>query len=171
MVSNIFLALGSNKGDRLNFISEAINKISENENCGLVKVSSIYETTPYGLTAQENFFNAAIEIKTSFTIEELYYFVKEVERKTGRMKSSVHQGPREIDVDIIFYNNLIYNSDKLTVPHKDSLKRDFVMTPLIEIASEFVHPILNKKLCEIDLSLIERHIICKIKALSISPKG
>lgn len=159
MVSNVFLALGSNKGDRLNFISEAIRKIFENENCRLVKVSSIYETTPYGIVVQENFFNTAIEIKTSFTIEELFYFVKKVEWKAGRRKSCLRRGPREIDIDIIFYNNLIYNSDKLTVPHKDSLKRDFVMVPLIEIAPEFVHPILNKKLGEIDLSSIEQHII------------
>lgn len=159
MVSNVFLALGSNKGDRLNFISEAIRKIFENENCRLVKVSSIYETTPYGTVVQGNFFNAAIEIETSFTIEELFYFVKKVEWKAGRRKSSLRRGPREIDIDIIFYNDLIYNSDKLTVPHKDSLKRDFVMVPLIEIAPEFVHPILNKKLGEIDLSSIEQHII------------
>ena len=162
MVNNVFIALGSNKGDRYRYIADAIKRICNNDQCSLIAVSSIYETTPYGEVKQENFFNAVIEIETSFSLIDLFRFVKEVEFKVGRKETVLRWGPREIDVDIIFYNNLIYGSDILTVPHKDCLKRDFVMTPLIEIADHFVHPMLNIRLNEIDISKMEKHIIRKL---------
>lgn len=162
MVSNVFLALGSNVGDRENLISKAAQIISEDADCKLIRTSSLYETIPYGVIDQENFYNAAVEIGTKLNIEELYFFVKSIENKVGRTKDGLRWGPREIDVDIIFYNNLIYNSDKITVPHKECLVRDFVLVPLIEIAPEFVHPVLKQKLSDVNLSGIHNNIIKKI---------
>ncbi len=162
MGNNVYLGLGSNKGDRFNYLVSAVKLIDEDKNCRLVKSSSVYETKPYGNTNQDNFYNAVIFIETEFEIERLYYFLKDIENKVGREKSEVRWNPREIDVDILFYNNLIYKSEILTVPHKDIMNRDFVLVPLIEIADDFVHPVLNKKLKELDLSLIEKHIIRKL---------
>ncbi len=162
MANKVFLGLGSNKGDRKEYILKAVEAISKNKKCRVIKLSSIYETTPYGMTDQQNFYNAAAEIETELEIEELYKFIKLVEAETGREESTVRWGPREIDVDILFYNNLIYSSDKLTIPHKEILQRDFVIIPLKEIAAEFVHPVLNKKLGDIDTGAIAKHIIRKI---------
>jgi len=162
MGNNVYLGLGSNKGDRFNYLVSAVKSIGQDKNCRLVKSSSVYETKPYGNLDQDNFYNVVILIETEFDIEKLYYFLKDIENKVGREKSEVRWNPREIDVDILFYNNLIYKSEILTVPHKDIMNRDFVLIPLIEIAGEFVHPELNKKLNEIDLTSIEKHIIKKL---------
>jgi len=162
MESNVYLGLGSNKGDRLKYLESAVNLINQDSNCRIVKSSSVYETKPYGNLGQNNFFNAVIVIETEYDVEKLYHFLKDVEKNVGREKSEIRWNPREIDVDILFYNNLIYESEKITVPHKDIMNRDFVLVPMIEIAGDFVHPALNKRMNEIDLSFIGKHIIQKL---------
>jgi 7,8-dihydro-6-hydroxymethylpterin-pyrophosphokinase len=89
-----------------------------------------------------------------------------LEEKLGREKSDTKWAAREIDVDILFYNNLIYSNDKLTVPHTEILFRDFVIVPLIEIAAGFIHPVTKKRLDEINLAEIETHIVHKIDFLT-----
>ena len=162
MGSSVYLGLGSNKGDRFNYLVNTIRLISQNSNCKLVQSSSVYETKPYGNLDQDNFYNAVIIIETEYDLETLYYFLKEVEKSVGREKTEIRWNPREIDVDILFYNNLIYKSEILTVPHNDIMNRDFVLVPLVEVASDFIHPVLNIKLNEIDLSFIDKHIIRKL---------
>ncbi|NJD21560.1 MAG: 2-amino-4-hydroxy-6-hydroxymethyldihydropteridine diphosphokinase [Melioribacter sp.] len=161
MGNDVYLGLGSNKGDRFNYLVSAVKLIGRDKNCRLVKASSVYETKPYGNLDQGNFYNAVILIETEFDIEKLYYFLKDIEKKVGREKSEIRWNPREIDVDILFYNNLIYKSEILTVPHKDIMNRDFVLIPLIEIAGDFKHPLLNKKLNEINLTSLDKHILQK----------
>lgn len=160
MASDIFLGIGSNKGDKHNFILQAVKLIDSSEKCKVIKFSSIYETTPYGDVKQENFLNAVIQINSSFTANELFRYVKSVETSIGR-KSAERWGPREIDVDILFYNSLIYNSDDLIIPHLEAMKRDFVVVPMTEIAPEFIHPVAKSKMKEFDISTIESHIVAK----------
>ncbi|MBI1939118.1 MAG: 2-amino-4-hydroxy-6-hydroxymethyldihydropteridine diphosphokinase [Ignavibacteriales bacterium] len=162
MACNVFLGLGSNVGDRIKFINDAADAINRDEKCRLIKSASYYETTPYGNVKQQNFINTVFLVETEFNLLDLFNFLKKIETKLGRKKESLRWGPREIDVDILFYNNLIYNSDKLSIPHKEILQRDFVIVPLIEIAPDFIHPVLNKRLDEIDLGGIEKHIIRKL---------
>lgn len=162
MGSNVYLGLGSNKGDRFNYLVSAVKLISQDKNCRLVKSSSVYETKPYGNLVQGNFYNAVILIETKYDLETLYYFLKEIEKEVGREKSEKRWNPREIDVDILFYNNLIYKSEILTVPHKDIMNRDFVLIPFIELAADYIHPILKIKISDTDLSLIDKHIIQKL---------
>lgn len=161
MVSNVFLGLGSNIGDREKIISNACDIIRNDADSELMKVSSYYETSPYGNIDQNNFLNAVIEIKTNLNVEKLYRFVKEVETKLGREKREIKWGPREIDIDILFYNDLIYKSDRVVIPHPEILNRDFVIVPMTEIAPDFVHPAVKVKISEIDISQIEKHIISK----------
>ncbi|MEW6193663.1 MAG: 2-amino-4-hydroxy-6-hydroxymethyldihydropteridine diphosphokinase [Bacteroidota bacterium] len=161
MVSNVFLGLGSNIGDREKIISNACDIIRNDADSELLKVSSYYETSPYGNIDQNNFLNAVIEIKTNLNVEKLYRFVKEVETKLGRKKREIKWGPREIDIDILFYNDLIYKSDRVVIPHPEILNRDFVIVPMTEIAPDFVHPAEKVKISEIDISQIEKHIISK----------
>lgn len=134
-------------------------------------VSSIYESSPYGDLKQEDFFNAVFKIKTYYKPLELFEFLKKVEEQVGR-KKTIKWGPREIDLDILFYNNLILEDEQLTIPHKDILNRDFVLIPLCEIAPELEHPGIHKKIYEIcnlqtecsenKTQFIKRYIIRKI---------
>jgi len=122
--------------------------IDQNTKCKVENASSIYESSPYGEVEQGEFFNAVIKIETDFELKELFHFLKEVENKVGR-KITEKWGPREIDLDILFFNELIYADREITVPHKDMLNRDFVLVPLIEIEPDIIHPELNKKISEI----------------------
>lgn len=161
MENNIFLGLGSNKGDRLKFLLNAVEKIKSNTKCILVNSSSVYETTPYGNIDQENFFNAVININSGLSPGDLFDFIKQIEVDSGRTGLNKKWGPREIDVDILFYNQLIYVKDNLIIPHSEILKRDFVLVPLIEIAPAFIHPVEEKQLSELSLAGIESHIVSK----------
>lgn len=162
MIDKIFLGLGSNKGDRLKNLQNSIREIAQNDKCKIIKCSSVYESKPFGNKDQDNFYNCVIEIETLYGVLDLYYNLRTIEVKLGREEIYDKWSPREIDIDILFYNNLIYKSEILTVPHKDIMNRDFVLVPLVEIANDFIHPILNIKLSEIDLSLIGKYIIRKL---------
>lgn len=161
MVNNVFLGLGSNLGDRKKLLSDAIEKIGD-EHTIVEKISSLYETSPYGNIKQDNFLNIVIRIVTNYSIEKLFERMKIIEKALGRKNTILKWGPREIDIDILFYNDLIYNSDNVIIPHPEILMRDFVLLPLIEIAPDYIHPVIKKKLDEIDISKIEKHIISKI---------
>ena len=145
-----YIGIGSNVGVQINKIDSAVELIDESDCCEVTEVSSIYESLPYGKVKQEDFFNAVIEIKTYFKPKELFYFLKSVEKRVGR-KLAEKWGPREIDLDILFYNDLIYSDEGIKIPHKDLLNRDFVVVPLIEIAPDLIHPELQKKISEISI--------------------
>jgi 2-amino-4-hydroxy-6-hydroxymethyldihydropteridine diphosphokinase len=145
-----YIGIGSNVGVQINKIDFAVELINENPYCEVTAVSSIYESAPYGKIDQEDFFNAVIEIKTYFEPKDLFHFLKSVEGQVGR-KRAEKWGPREIDLDILFYNNLIFSDEEIKIPHKDLLNRDFVVVPLIEIAPDLIHPELHKKISEISI--------------------
>jgi 2-amino-4-hydroxy-6-hydroxymethyldihydropteridine diphosphokinase len=123
-------------------------------------VSSIYETKPFGNIKQENFFNAVIKIRTSYELKELFNFLKSIEKKIGRTKT-IKWGPREIDLDLLFYNNLIYSDEYINVPHKGIAERDFVLVPIVEIEPELVHPVLKKKISDIYEEVTVKNILNK----------
>ncbi len=162
MVNNIFLGLGSNIGDKLGFLKFAVEKINDNSLCNVLKSSAVYETRPMGDDNQENYYNAVIEIETALGFFDLYHLIKSIERKAGRMETTLKWSPRELDIDIIFYNQLIFNGDNLIVPHKDYSERDFVVIPLLEICGDFKNPVTKKKLNEVNFEFKEKFIINKI---------
>ena len=145
-----YIGIGSNVGVQINKIDYAVELINDNSYCEVISVSSIYESEPYGEIDQEDFFNAVIKIKTLFKLKDLFLFLKSVENQVGR-KVAAKWGPREIDLDILFYNDVIYNDEEIIIPHQDMLNRDFVLVPLNEIAPELIHPKLNKKISEISI--------------------
>ncbi len=162
-ISNIaYIGLGSNVGDKIFNITTAVKEIILNENCSLEKISSIYETKPYGVKEQENFINSVLKIKTKYDLVELFYFMKSIEKKLGRSKTK-KWGPREIDLDILFFNTEIYSDEMINVPHKDIENRDFVLVPLCEIDKDLVHPVLKKKICDMLSDKIEKNIIKKLQ--------
>jgi 2-amino-4-hydroxy-6-hydroxymethyldihydropteridine diphosphokinase len=154
-----YIALGSNKGEKLDYIRKAIEKIKTSNNCSVISVSSVYETKPFGNVDQADFYNCAAKIKTSLSIVELFHLMKKIEKSLGRKKTE-RWGPREIDLDLLFFNNEIFKNDELKVPHEGVAYRDFVLVPLCEIAPNYNHPELNQKIC--DICIKEMNIIKKL---------
>jgi len=140
-----YLLLGSNIGDRRKNIENALLAIGEKNK--IVKVSSLYETESYGYKDQPYFINCCCKIETKFSPRELLIFVKEIEKKMGR-KNGIRWGPRNIDIDILFYSNIVINEKDLIIPHYDLANRKFVLICLSEIAPYFVHPVLKKTVKE-----------------------
>jgi len=160
-LSTVYIALGSNVGDRIFYLRKAIEELINDGKISIESASSVYETLPYGNKEQGNFYNAVIKISTSYTLHELLNLTKNIEKKLGRVKKT-RWGPREIDLDLLFYDSIVYSDKSVTVPHKEVIKRDFVLVPLCEIEPEIIHPSLNIKLCEIKLDAENKNVIGKI---------
>jgi 2-amino-4-hydroxy-6-hydroxymethyldihydropteridine diphosphokinase len=141
-MNKAYLLTGGNEGDRFLHMQQARTNIELI--CGqLLLVSSIYETAPWGKTDQPDFLNQVILIDTKFSPEELLKSILSIEENGGR-KRTVKNAPRTIDIDILFYNDLILEKPGLTIPHPRIAIRRFVLEPLNEISPEFVHPVLGK---------------------------
>lgn len=139
-----YVALGSNMGDKEAYIEGALNGLRKKEGIKVIRVSSLIETAPYGeVQDQENFLNGAAELKTLYTPEELLDFLHELEQEAKRERT-LHWGPRTLDLDIIFYDDLVMETETLTIPHRDMQNREFVLKPLSELAPGIRHPVLQK---------------------------
>ncbi len=133
MQADILLALGSNLGDKQENLEKACRLLEDKIN--IIRRSAFYTTKPYGVTDQPEFLNGALYGKTGLSPMELLKFVKETEKACGRVET-FRWGPRVIDIDIVFYDNIIYNSVALTIPHRDLHNREFVKKPALEIIPE-----------------------------------
>lgn len=142
-----YLSIGSNLGDRINYLKKALEKLKQN-NIQIIKSSNIIETEPYGYKEQGKFLNMAVEIDSELEPFELMKLISKIESELGRIRTK-RWGPRVIDIDIIFYNSLIINEPDLKIPHPDMQNRFFVLKPLQEIAPDFVHPVLKKTITEL----------------------
>jgi 2-amino-4-hydroxy-6-hydroxymethyldihydropteridine diphosphokinase len=141
-----YLSLGSNIGNRREYLHDAIARLSKVGQ--MVAVSSLYETEPVDFTDQAWFLNCAVAIQTTDTPDALMNAVLQIERKIGRVRTAP-KGPRTIDIDVLLYDALIIDTPELTVPHPVMHQRRFVLEPLAEIAPGAVHPILNKTVTEL----------------------
>jgi|GEM_PF-129450 len=138
--SNVFLGLGSNLGDREKAINFALNSLSNHPHCTVKKSSPIFETVPYGVTSQPDFLNSCVELETFLSPFELLALLKKLEKDYGRQANSKRWSARELDIDLLFYGDLILNSATLNIPHPDLINRRFVLAPLCAIAPLFYHP-------------------------------
>ncbi|MDO9545418.1 MAG: 2-amino-4-hydroxy-6-hydroxymethyldihydropteridine diphosphokinase [Pelolinea sp.] len=138
---DVFISLGSNIGDRYNALLNARNLMTPD--IVPVSFSKIYETPPWGYEDQPPFLNQVIKAQTELSPSALLERLKGIEKEIGR-KSNFKYGPRLIDLDILFYDELIYKTDNLTVPHPEIINRAFVLIPLMDIASNFIHPFYNQ---------------------------
>lgn len=155
-----YISLGTNRGDREKNVSRAVELLQSDPLCSVIAKSSVYETKPYGNVNQDNFLNAVIAVQSDYWLKALFRLLKLVEEKLGRKKRE-KWGPREIDLDLLFYNKTIYSDHELRIPHEGIMKRDFVIVPLSEIAPDFVIPEKGIKVSQIDLQKIEKYIIKK----------
>ena len=155
----IYLSIGSNKGNRYSFIKEALRLIRKDIG-KVILMSKIYETKSWGFHS-DDFLNICIMIKSELLPAELLNKLKNIEDRIGRIRNSTKILAREIDIDILFYSDKIVNNEDLIIPHPRLHLRNFVLYPLNDIASDFIHPILLKPInelleeCEDDDSPIE----------------
>ena len=146
-MNRAYLLTGGNIGDRLTYLQQACSLVEKT--IGFIfKKSDIYETAPWGLKEQNAFLNQVILVSTTLPPEKLLATVLLIEQQLGR-KRIEKLGPRTIDIDILFFNSEILSSPRLTVPHPEIEKRRFVLTPLNQIAPEFVHPVLKKTVSQL----------------------
>lgn len=137
----VYLSLGGNLGDRLSNLTIAIRLISERIG-EVLEESSIYETKAWGDTSQPDYLNMVIVVKTTLNPEELLNETQKIENELGR-KRIEKWGARTLDIDILLINQLVINTERLKIPHPLMSERKFVLLPLMEIASEFIHPIFK----------------------------
>lgn len=150
-----YISFGSNMGDRNAHIQNAIAALNRTDgSCRVVKVSSLIETKPYGPVEQEDFLNGCLQLETTLTPQELLKLLNGIEADEGRERL-VHWGPRTLDLDIVFYDDIRLFEDNLIIPHIDMQNRMFVLKPLYEIAPYYMHPVLNKPVIQLLAELPE----------------
>lgn len=137
----LFLLIGSNLGDRKKYLDSALNLI-DYRIANIEKRSTIYETAPWGNTDQPHFLNQVLTLKSNLNPEELLSVCKQIEKSVGRVATE-RWGPRIIDIDILLYGDMVYQSSLLQIPHPMMQDRMFTMVPLAEIAPDFIHPVLG----------------------------
>lgn len=139
----VYVAFGSNMGEKEDYIAMALKELKANPMNKMGKVSSVIETKPYGGVEQDNFLNGVCALETLYMPEELLDELHRIEALSNRERT-LRWGPRTLDLDIIFYDDLIYHSETLCIPHQDMENRDFVLVPIVEIAPYFHHPVSGK---------------------------
>ncbi len=145
-----YLCLGSNVGDKVGFVQQAVKLLQNSVDFTLVRSSTVYETEPWGNKDQDWFVNAVIEIKTKMSPTQLLHHCQQIEMQLGRVREGIPRwGQRTIDIDILFYNNEIINLPEITIPHKLLHERAFVLVPLMELIPLFKHPVFGKTIAEL----------------------
>ncbi len=156
---NVFLLLGSNLGDRFQYLQQAIAGI---EKIGtIIKQSAIYETQAWGKTTEPDYLNKVIVISTDLQPRTILENIWDIEREMGRTRTE-KWGSRTIDIDILFYGNQIISETGLIVPHPELHRRKFTLAPLSEIAPGLKHPILKKTMLELKNELKDCLIVKKL---------
>ena len=145
-----YLSLGSNLGDRVGFVQQATSLLSADEKIKLVSTSSFYETEPWQMDTPNWFVNAIVQISTSLSPEELLIVINRIEAQLGRERTEKREyTDRTIDIDILFYDDKLINTDKLVIPHRFFHKRACMLVPMLEIAQDFIHPLFKKSISDL----------------------
>ncbi|MGB2630852.1 MAG: 2-amino-4-hydroxy-6-hydroxymethyldihydropteridine diphosphokinase [Candidatus Omnitrophota bacterium] len=153
----IFAGIGSNIGDKKANLDEAIKRLEEEEEIRITAKSSFYETRPVGGPRQEDYLNGVIKIETSLSPESCLVVFKAIEKDMGRVPAG-RSHPRAIDLDILFYEDLVMETGELAIPHPRLQERYFVLRGLAEIAPDAVHPVLGKTVRELYEGILDNGV-------------
>ena len=151
-----YVALGSNLGDKEGNLRRALELLEE-RGVEVVKTSTFICTEPYGVTDQPQFLNGVCQVRTSLAPLALLHILLAIEQEMGRVRLR-HWGERNIDLDLLLYEDVVMDTPELTLPHPDMQNRDFVLLPLAEIAPEIIHPTLQKTIHELAICLSAREL-------------
>lgn len=162
-MNKAYLGLGTNMGDKEAYLKEACKIISDNPNINIVKISKVYKTKAWGYTNQDDFLNICIEVDTNLSPEELLEVCHEVENKLNRVRV-IRWGPRTIDVDILFFNNIISTDENLILPHPRIKERAFVLIPLMDLNKELA---IDNKAISYYLSNLEKEELKQVEEVDI----
>jgi 2-amino-4-hydroxy-6-hydroxymethyldihydropteridine diphosphokinase len=144
----LFLSLGGNLGVKKEIFTTTIQMV-DNRIGHPIKISSIYESPSWGFRSQHYFWNQVLEVETGLSPEEVLVEIRTIEKFFGRKRRSGHYLSRKMDIDILFYDDIILDNDELTLPHPMIAFRRFVLEPLSEVAPDFLHPVLMDKVIHI----------------------
>ena len=165
MTVTAYLGLGSNLGDRFLLLREAVQMINKSAGIKISRVSPVYESEPIGVTHQPRFLNAVLEILTDLDEKELLKVCQTIEKDLGRERKE-HWGPRNIDIDILIYDDLVSSTKELSIPHPFFHEREFVLRPMADIAPDLVHPVLDMSVSEL-LDEMEASGVRKMNSLKL----
>lgn len=157
---NVFLLLGSNLGNREAYLQKAIQLIEQNI-APLINASGIYETQSWGKTDEPDYLNQVVQLNTELPAQIVLERILDIEIMLGR-KRDVKWGSRIIDIDILFYGDKIINEPGLIVPHPELHNRRFTLEPLVELAPDFIHPLLKKNILKLKSELKDSLIVKKL---------
>jgi len=161
-MTDVFLSLGSNLGDRYGYLQYACRMIDKY--IGFVAgKSSVYESAPWGFTSGNLFYNQVLQIYCAVEVTDLLRLVQRIEGEAGRERSSTGYTDRTLDIDILFYGDNIVSTPELTIPHPYVADRRFVLEPLCELAPYFIHPVLKVTLNQLLEKCKDTTPVCKIK--------
>ena len=139
----VYLSLGSNLGDRVNLIEQALSQLASYTEISILEISSFIETEPFGFHRQPYFINCTAKIETDLDANKLLIICQSIEAALGR-KRELKWGPRTIDIDILFYGEDIIENENLLIPHPGIKNRKYLLQSLQELCPDFIHPLLNR---------------------------
>lgn len=157
-MARAYIGFGSNIGDRLAYIHQALRRLSEADDISLTRVSSLYETEPVGNETQAWFLNGVVAIETHLLPQPLLEVLKNIEEQIGR-RPHARWGPREIDLDLLMYEQYCINTPDLVVPHPEMHRRSFVLVPFAEIAPDVVHPVREQSVQNLLYDLTDGKVV------------
>jgi 2-amino-4-hydroxy-6-hydroxymethyldihydropteridine diphosphokinase len=159
-MSNVYLLIGGNRGDRLSYLKEAVNRIRQDIG-SIILSSSVYETEPYGFKDESMFLNQCLLVETELQPRQILKSITEIETSLGRKKKKGTMQGRTIDIDILFYDDLIIHNKWLIIPHPEFHKRNFAIIPVSEINPGFIHPVFGKKVKDLLEESTDTHKVAK----------
>ena len=148
-MSRVFIGVGSNEGDRLQHISNAVKALGATAGVAVTQMATIIETEPIGGPPQGPYLNTVVELETAVSPADLLKTLKAIEQRLGRKPSAERWGPRPIDLDLLLYDDRVIETSDLTVPHPRLHERRFVLEPLAQLAPQVIHPLVNQTIGEL----------------------
>ncbi len=160
-----YLGLGSNMGDRFLNLRETLRKLKNATGLKIGRTSPVYETEPVGGPHQPKYLNMVVEIVTDLEVKKLLKVCQEIEKEMGRVRTE-RWGPRDIDIDILIYGDLVSSTKELTIPHPLFHEREFMLRPMADIAPDLQHPVLDLSISQL-LDGVEESGVKKMSALKL----